>query len=51
MICDNCYDRETCPKRKLGKGKHISSCVMFFPDLSEAKCKAKIRKPEKKERV
>ena len=33
MICDNCFDRATCQKRRLG-GKHIDTCVMYFPDLS-----------------
>ena len=34
MICDNCSDRETCAKRKLG-GKHIDACVMYFPELRQ----------------
>ena len=32
MICDTCFDRETCVKRKL-RGKHIDNCVSYFPDL------------------
>lgn len=33
MLCDTCYDRNTCPKRTIG-GKHISKCTMYFPELA-----------------